>query len=466
MTQCTGPIPFLAAMPERRYNKEKEPDGEESDMNERAGLWARFTESRAFLPCAGFAAGILAGGVSVLYRLSLQFASDTLGHSLTFIRKNAGWTAVWFLVLIALAGLTSLLVRRQPLIGGSGIPQLECELHGKIKSSWISVLLCKFAGGFLCMLGGLSLGREGPSIQLGAMAGKGFSRFLRRGGEEERVLISCGASAGLAAAFHAPAAGVLFCLEELHHTFTPRLLLPLMTAVLSADLLSVQVFGVGPVFQFAPQTDFTPVLYLLVVPLGLLLGVLGAFYNAATMAVVRFLQDKSGLPVFVRLLIPFLMAGILALCAPSLLGSGHNLVEQAAAGDYMLEILLLLLVGKFLFSLLSFGSGTPGGIFFPLLVLGALIGCSYGVCAVELFGLEKDLIAAFLLLGMAGNFAAIVRAPFTGAILLFEMTGSVHTLLPLLAVSLIACATADALRSAPIYDSLAARLNAGRRSEA
>lgn len=453
-------------MPERRYNKEKEPDGEESDMNERAGLWARFTESRAFLPCAGFAAGIFAGGVSVLYRLSLQFASDTLGHSLTFIRKNAGWTAVWFLVLIALAGLTSLLVRRQPLIGGSGIPQLECELHGKIKSPWLSVLLCKFAGGFLCMLGGLSLGREGPSIQLGAMAGKGFSRFLRRGGEEERVLISCGASAGLAAAFHAPAAGVLFCLEELHHTFTPRLLLPLMTAVLSADLLSVQVFGVGPVFQFAPQTDFTPVLYLLVVPLGLLLGVLGAFYNAATMAVVRFLQDKSGLPVFVRLLIPFLMAGILALCAPSLLGSGHNLVEQAAAGDYMLEILLLLLVGKFLFSLLSFGSGAPGGIFFPLLVLGALIGCSYGVCAVELFGLEKDLIAAFLLLGMAGNFAAIVRAPFTGAILLFEMTGSVHTLLPLLAVSLIACSTADALRSAPIYDSLAARLNAGRRSEA
>ena len=170
-------------MPERRYNKEKEPDGEESDMNERAGLWARFTESRAFLPCAGFAAGILAGGVSVLYRLSLQFASDTLGHSLTFIRKNAGWTAVWFLVLIALAGLTSLLVRRQPLIGGSGIPQLECELHGKIKSSWLSVLLCKFAGGFLCMLGEMSLGRQGPSIQLGAMAGKGFSRFLRRGGE-------------------------------------------------------------------------------------------------------------------------------------------------------------------------------------------------------------------------------------------------------------------------------------------
>lgn len=427
-------------------------------MKERAKRWERVTQSRAFLPCVGFAVGIFAGGVSVLYRVCLQFASDLLGQVTTFLPGNPLATALWFLVLIGLAWLTSLLVRRQPLIGGSGIPQLECELKGKLKSSWLSVLLCKFTGGFLCLLGGLSLGREGPSIQLGAMAGKGISRLLRRSGEDERVLLSCGASAGLAAAFHAPAAGVLFCLEEIHHTFTPRLLLPLMTAVLSADLISVQVFGVGPVFHFAPQTDFTPVLYLLIVPLGLLLGVLGAFYNTATMAVVRFLQDKSGLPVFVRLLFPFLVAGVLALCAPFLLGSGNPLVEQAAAGDYLLQSLLLLLAGKFLFSLLSFGSGAPGGIFFPLLVLGALIGCSYGIAAVHLFGLPTELIASFLLLGMAGNFAAIVRAPFTGAILLFEMTGSVHTLLPLLAVSLIACATADALRSAPIYDSLAARL--------
>lgn len=446
--------------------RKKQQDREESDMEERAKRWERVTQSRAFLPCVGFAVGIFAGGVSVLYRVCLQFASEFLGRVTAFLPGSPWGAALWFLVLAGLAWLTSLLLRRQPLIGGSGIPQLECELKGKLKSSWLSVLLCKFTGGFLCLLGGLSLGREGPSIQLGAMAGKGISRLLRRSGEDERVLLSCGASAGLAAAFHAPAAGVLFCLEEIHHTFTPRLLLPLMTAVLSADLISVQVFGVGPVFHFAPQTDFTPVLYLLILPLGLLLGLLGTFYNAATMAVVRFLQDKSGLPVFVRLLIPFLTAGILALCAPALLGSGNPLVEQAADGDYMLQILLLLLAGKFLFSLLSFGSGAPGGIFFPLLVLGALIGCSYGVCAVHLFHLDPNLIASFLLLGMAGNFAAIVRAPFTGAILLFEMTGSVHTLLPLLAVSLVACATADALRSAPIYDSLAARLIAGRRSEA
>ena len=287
------------------------------------------------------------------------------------------------------------------------------------------------------------------------MAGKGLSRALRQTGEEEHALLSCGASAGLAAAFHAPAAGVLFCLEEVHHTFTPRLLIPLMTAVLSADLVSIGVFGPSPVFQFAPQADFTPALYLLILPLGLLLGVLGSFYNVATLRAVRFLQRESGLPVFVRIALPFLTAGVLAFTVPALLGSGHELVEEAAAGEFLVQTLLLLLLGKFLFSLLSFSSGAPGGIFFPLLVLGSLIGCAYGVLAVHLFELDPAFLGVFLLLGMAGNFAAIVRAPFTGAILLFEMTGSLHCLLPLLAVSLIASVTADALRVEPIYDALA-----------
>ena len=216
----------------------------------------------------------------------------------------------------------------------------------------------------------------------------------------------------------------------------------------------MQVFGVEPVFRFAPRADFPPALYLLILLLGLLLGVLGAVYNTATMHAVRLLQYKSRMPVFVRVLLPFLAAGVLALFAPALLGSGHELVEEAAAGDFVLRTLVLLLLGKFLFSLLSFSSGAPGGIFFPLLVLGALIGCSFGLVAVQLFGLDSSFVAAFLLLGMAGNFAAIVRAPFTGAVLLFEMTGSPQCLLPLLAVSLVASVTAGALRVPPIYDSL------------
>ena len=424
-------------------------------MKQRAfSFGEHFTQSGAFLPCAGLLAGLFAGVAAALYRLCLSFASDALGSVLSLMEGSVPLTLLWFGALAVLALLVSLLLRFEPLIGGSGIPQMESEVHGELDSRWLRVLVCTFAGGFLCLLGGRSLGREGPSIQLGAMAGKGLSRLLRRPKDDERMLLSCGASAGLAAAFHAPAAGVLFCLEEVHHRFTPRLLIPLLTAVLSADLVSMQVFGVEPVFRFAPRADFPPALYLLILLLGLLLGVLGAVYNTATMHAVRLLQYKSRMPVFVRVLLPFLAAGVLALFAPALLGSGHELVEEAAAGDFVLRTLVLLLLGKFLFSLLSFSSGAPGGIFFPLLVLGALIGCSFGLVAVQLFGLDSSFVAAFLLLGMAGNFAAIVRAPFTGAVLLFEMTGSPQCLLPLLAVSLVASVTAGALRVPPIYDSL------------
>ena len=172
-------------------------------MKKRAALSReRFTRSAAFLPSAGLLAVLLAGTVSVLYRLCLSFASEALGRVLAFARGSLPLTALWFLVLLALAFAVSLLVRREPLIGGSGIPQLESEIKGKIDSRWLRVLVCKFTGGFLCLLGGLSLGREGPSIQLGAMAGKGLSRALRQTGEEEHALLSCGASAGLAAAFH------------------------------------------------------------------------------------------------------------------------------------------------------------------------------------------------------------------------------------------------------------------------
>ena len=406
------------------------------------------------LTAAALLAGLAAGGVAALYRLALEGAASLMDRAAAFARANAAGAVLWFAALAAMAAVVAFLLKKQPLTGGSGIPQVEKELRGEVHSNWLPVLAAKFAGGFLSLLGGLSLGREGPSIQLGAMAGKGVSRLLRREGEESRLLLSCGAGAGLAAAFHAPAAGVLFCLEELFGSFSPKLLLPLLAAVFSADLVSSCVFGVQPVFQFAPSAELTPALYALVLPLGILLGVLGAFYNAATVRGVSLLQKKSGLPVFVRVLLPFLPAGVLALVCPVLLGSGHEIVESAAAGAWAAWALALLLLGKFLFSLLSFTSGAPGGIFFPLLVLGALIGCLYGLGAVHLFGLDPGLVPVFLLLGMAGNFAAIVRAPFTGAVLLFEMTGSMPCLLPLLAVSWAACLTANALRSTPIYDSL------------
>ncbi len=143
---------------------------------------------------------------------------------------------------------------------------------------------------------------------------------------------------------------------------------------------------------------------------------------------------------------------------PELLGSGHTLLENLTAGDIMLQTILFILIGRFLFSAISFGSGAPGGIFFPLLVLGGFIGGAFAAVGVKYFGLDAVYMNNFVVLAMAGYFSAIVRAPITGIILIFEMTGSLSQMLSLAVVSITAYIIATLLKSKPIYESLLERL--------
>ena len=173
----------------------------------------------------GLLVGIVGGLIVLLYRVALSYAGDWLHAILSYIKGRPIWIAGWFLVLVLLAVVVGKLVKWEPMISGSGIPQVEGEVTGKLRQNWKKVLPAKFIGGFLCLFGGLSLGREGPSIQLGAMTGQGISRILDRGKTEERYLMTCGASAGLAAAFHAPLAGVMFAIEEIHKGFSVSILI-------------------------------------------------------------------------------------------------------------------------------------------------------------------------------------------------------------------------------------------------
>lgn len=406
----------------------------------------------------GLAAGILSGLVVMLYRWLLQKAGQWLEWILERTKGSAVGMTGWFLTLLLLAVIVGWLVRMEPMISGSGIPQLEGEMAGKLEQTWWKVLPAKFAGGFLCLLGGLSLGREGPSIQLGAMAGKGISRLFSLGRSEERYLLTCGASAGLAAAFHAPLAGVLFSLEEIHKNFSVSVLICVMTASVTADYLASQFMGSSPVFAFEICQDLPMQYYWMVLVLGVLLGFFGVFYNWFTLKVQSLYQKAEWLNPTVRLMFPFLAAGILGYTVPSLLGSGGNLIAELTAGHFGLWAALFLLTGKFLFSAVSFGSGAPGGIFFPLLVLGGMTGGIFGMCCSELFGLPGEYMNNFVLLAMAGYFTAIVRAPLTGIILIFEMTGSLSQLASLTLISMAAFVVATLMRSEPIYESLLLRI--------
>lgn len=421
-------------------------------------MWKRARRIPVMLITEGLCVGLIGGFIVLLYRVALTFAGNWLIKILSYIKGNPFRCAVWFLILMALAWIVGRLVKWEPMISGSGIPQVEGEVSGRLSQNWKRVLPAKFAGGFLCMLGGLSLGREGPSIQLGAMAGQGISRALGRGKREEKFLMTCGASAGLSAAFHAPLAGMMFAVEEIYKTFSIPILLPVMTASVTADYIASHILGLDPVFHFQ-ITEYLPQnYYWLLILLGILVGVSGVFYNWGMLKAQELYRKIPFLKETGRLLIAFLTAGVLGLVMPSVLGSSSGLIVSLTKGEMVLGMVVLTLVAKFLFSAVSFGSGAPGGIFFPLLILGALLGAVFAMTGAEFFGLDPVYINNFVLLGMTGFFTAIVRAPLTGIILLFEMSGSISQMLSLSIVSVTAYIVATLMRSEPIYDSLLKRI--------
>lgn len=426
--------------------------------NDTHSILSHFHGLRLKLMLEGIFIGILSGLLIVLYRLTLEKADELRHNIILSLNGNAKLIAIWFTALIIAAYIVGTLVKNEPMISGSGIPQVEGILMRKLEMNWLPVVIKKFIGGVISLGAGLSIGREGPSIQLGAAVGQGVSRVFKRIKIEEKYLITSGASAGLAAAFNAPLAGVMFSLEEVHKHFSPLILLSAMSASLTADFISKNFFGLKPVFNFENITPLPLKSYGYIILLGIIVGVFGVIYNYTLLKTQTIYKKQKWLPVKFRPMIPFLIAGILALILPQALGGGHPIIEALIEGSFSMKMLLIIIFAKFAFSMISYGSGAPGGIFFPLLVLGALTGAIYGNVLTNFFGFNPEFIDNFIILAMAGYFTAIVRAPITGSILITEMTGSFSHLLSLSLISIVAYLVADLLKSEPIYESLLDRL--------
>lgn len=419
----------------------------------------RIPRIRYRLVLEGALIGAVTGGVVSVFRLALQTAESLRGSALALAAGDSS-QALWMLIILAvLYAATYWILRVEPMVSGSGIPQVKGELIGRIFMNWWRVLLAKICGGICCIGAGLSLGREGPSIQIGAMVGKGVARITNRLATEEKLMITCGAGAGLAGAFSAPLAGVVFTLEELHKNFSTDILLATMASCISSDFVAYYIFGLTPVFNLHIVHVLPLRFYWLLVLFGVMMGLFGLFYNHFT----EVLQNLFGrIPhKSIRILIPFLLVIPLAVLEPEALGSGHALVHMTADGEFLVRALVILLIVKFLFSIISFASGAPGGIFLPLLVIGGVSGGLF----LETIGIRGGLTEAYLVnfvtYGMVGYFAAIVRSPVTGVILITEMAGDFGNFLSLSVVAFAAYVTADLLGGQPIYDQLLERMLSG-----
>lgn len=413
----------------------------------------------------GVLVGVAAGCIAIAYRICLSQGEKLTQDILLFISNNYIFIFAWFAAIILLGLFIGRLLKWEPMIAGSGVPQITGEMKGYFHHNWLKVLLSKFLAGVLCILGGLSLGRGGPLVQLGSMAGIGIGKGLKRDKTEEKYLISCGASAGLAAAFNTPLAGVMFSIELMHKSFSKAILVSVMAASLTADFVSKNVFGFSPIFQFHINNQLTLQNYWLVILLGIILGALGAIYNKVTLYTQKLYGKMTFLKPQYRIVIPFLAAGILGIALPQVLGGGGIMIDLLEKSDLAITTLFIFLIFKFIFSIFCSSSGAPGGIFFPLLVIGAYIGAIYGKIVIGIFGLDPLLIDNFIIIAMAGYFSAIVRAPITGIILTAEMTGSFSYMLSLGTVSIIAYFVAYLLKSNSLFESLLNNMPKSLRNE-
>lgn len=396
--------------------------------------------------------------IVVFYRYALEKALSFSKYLYRFQIAHLWFIPIWLIILVMAALLVGLLVYRNPMISGSGIPQVEGVLLRKLDMNWWKVIVGKFVGGVICIGAGLSLGREGPSIQIGAAAGEGISRIFKRAKMEEKFLITSGASAGLSAAFNAPFAGVIFALEEVHKNFSPIVMTSALAASITADFISKHFFGLKPMFNFQHITPIPLDKYGYILILGIIVGILGVIFNKTLLGTQALYKKQAWLSPIARPIIPFLMAGVLGLVLPQVLGGGHELISLISETPLSIKLLLIVLVVKFFFTMISFGSSAPGGIFLPMLVIGALIGVLYGDLIHSFFGFDKQFIVNLMILAMAGYFSSIVKAPITGCILITEMTGSFSHLLSISTVCLTAYVIAEIAHSKPIYESLLERL--------
>lgn len=406
----------------------------------------------------GLAVGLGAGISISVFRYLLagsEILRPVIYHNLREALADGQWQwlALYILSFIIIAYLLKLIVAREPMCTGSGIPQIKGILQGDMSMRWFSVLWSKIIGGVLAIGAGMSLGREGPSVQIGACVGQGLSQTSRRTGFESRILMTAGAGAGLAAAFNAPLAGVIFGLEEMQKTISPAILLTGITASITAATVTEVVFGMSPVFSMGYLLPLPLNLFDVLVVAGIVIGLLGRLFNIA-LAYSLNTYSRLGLSGMKKPLVPLVLAGILGFVLPEILGGGNLLVDSLVVTDYTIGFLCLLFVGKFLFTMICFGSGVPGGIFLPMLVLGAAGGAVLAKLLVLAGLLPAMYYADIIVFGMAAYFSSVVKSPVTGSILILEMTGSFQHMLALLVVSLTAYVISDLTGGRPVYDEL------------
>jgi chloride channel protein, CIC family len=424
-------------------------------------LRSRFWDPRLIrMTLASVLAGTLIGVVGGSFRWCLVQAErlrDSLilwSHSLHY----AGWLIPVTAVLVAVALARLLVLKVAPEASGSGIHRVEAVMAGEIEPDTDLVLPVKFFGGLLSLGSGMALGREGPTVQMGASIGHIVAPFLVRDPDDQKVVLAAGAGAGLAVAFNAPIGGSVFVFEELTTNFTPWLVVSTLGAATFAVATMRWMIGNQYVFSVPPGNAPGGSVNWHFLGLGGLLGIVGAAYNFFSVRLLDLTERLARYPAVVRAAVIGAAVGFVAYFAPALVGSGDTLTQSILSGKVPLKALGLVFIARFLLGPWSYAAETPGGMFAPLLLVGTAFGALYGGVLHHFHLSLSATQVEFAIVGMVALFAASVRAPLTGIVLAIEMTGRGDLTLAMLGAALGAMLVAMLLKSPPIYEILRLRM--------
>jgi len=399
--------------------------------------------------------GILTGAIGSVFHLAIDSALGWPSALRQVVDGPLLVVCAAAVTMLATVAVVAVVRRYAPEAGGSGIQEVEGAMAGLRQVRWARVLPVKFFGGIAAIGSGLVLGREGPTIHIGASLAGMCSDWSRAGSAGRSGLLAAGAAAGLACAFNAPVAAVLFVTEETRKEFpfSFRTYMGVVAASLLATVATELIGGVAPDLSMRVDEPALRALPLFAL-LGVVLGAIGVLFNAAVLRALAFATTAQSRAPYVYPAVVGLVVGALMVLYPHSVTGGEPLVRTLAAQHPGLLVLLLLAVARFCTTVASYSSGVPGGIFAPMLSLAGCVGLAFGTMAGVVGPDWGASPPAFAIAAMGGLFTASVRAPMVGVVLTLELTGAYTMAMPLLATCLLANLVASLLGGRPIYEQL------------
>ena len=414
------------------------------------------------LLASGIILGILVGFVGGLFQLSIKYIGQFKNFLFTFYSSEnivLGWSIPIVTTVIFVVSSIWLVKKFAPEAAGSGVQEIEGTLENKRIIRWKRVLPTKFIAGSLSLSSGFVLGREGPTIQMGGSLGKMLSRVFYLGPEHTHILIAAGAGAGLAAAFNAPLAGILFVVEEMHSQFKwsfKSLQCVIVTAAFSDIVVRIMMGSTPDIMMTHFVSPSLSSLWIFVV-FGCFFGVMGVIFNKYLIDFLNFFGKLKGASFWLTIVGVGILFGVLSKVWPDIIGGGYGVIPKALHYDILPSMLILVFVLRMISTWISYGTGVPGGIFAPMLALGTTFGMAFGYYANLFFPETIHQPGMFAVAGMSALFTATVGAPLTGIILVVEMTMNYALIMPLILTCFSATMVTYLLGSQPIYSTLLKR---------